>query len=188
MSGGSDHTSGFQRAQGRKKSNFPAKTTVDAGASFDYFVSGVNTKILFSDLKIALGVTGTIVQLGPATAVPVLDIAGTVNGIRNLTGASGVSIAINAENGITISGEGQTTVEVTGATYSQTTSDDIIYVTVTSTITMFAPTASGNKEVTIRCIAGTTTLAPTAGTVETTTLTVGQSIRLGRRASGWFNL
>lgn len=176
------------RSQGIRKSKFPAKTTIDDGAFFDYFTSGNNTKITFANLKTALNVTGTIVSVGPVTGVPVLTLAGTVHSIRNLTGASGVSIATNANGGITISGAGQTTVEVTGAAYTQTITDDIIYVTVTSTITMFAPATAGNKEVTIRCIAGTTTIAPTSGTVETTTLTVGQSIRLGRRSSGWFNL
>lgn len=91
------------QSTGRKKSNFPAQTSVLSGASFDYFVSGVNYKITFQDFLIALNVTGTIVQVGPVAGVPVLDTQGTVHGIRNITAGPGVNVAIDPENGITIS-------------------------------------------------------------------------------------
>ncbi len=91
------------QSTGRKKSNFPAQTSVLSGASFDYFVSGVNYKITFENFLTALNVTGTIVQVGPVTGVPVLDTQGTVHGIRNLTAGPGVNVAIDPENGITIS-------------------------------------------------------------------------------------
>lgn len=91
------------QSTGRKKSNFPAQTSVLSGASFDYFVSGVNYKITFQDLLVALNVTGTIVQVGPVAGVPVLDTQGTVHGIRNITAGPGVNVAIDPENGITIS-------------------------------------------------------------------------------------
>lgn len=89
--------------------------------------------------------------------------------------------------GILIAPGGGEDIVETSADYSQEVDDDTIYVTATATITMLAP-ASGIKSVTIRCIAGTTTISPTSGTVETTTLAAGQSIRLGPRSSGWFNL
>ena len=91
------------QSTGRKKSNFPAQTSVLSGASFDYFVSGVNYKITFENFLTALNVTGTIVQVGPVTGVPVLDTQGTVHGIRNLTAGPGVNVAIDPENGITLS-------------------------------------------------------------------------------------
>ncbi len=99
-----DNNSGASiRAQGRRKSNFPANTEVLSGASFDYFVNGVNYKISFSDLLPALGATGTIVQDGAVTGVPVLDPQGSVSNIRNLESGSGVMAQVSPENGITLS-------------------------------------------------------------------------------------
>ncbi len=97
-----NNESGAIRAQGRKKSNFPAETSVLGGASFDYFVNGVNFKITFEDLKASLGVTGTLAQDGAVTGVPVLDQAGTDNFIRNLEFGSGVKGSVSPENGISI--------------------------------------------------------------------------------------
>ena len=74
----------MDRSQGRKKSDFVAKTSVDAGAYVDYFVNGTNYKIAYSDFLAGLGVTGTIVQAGDPTGIAVLDIDGTVNKIRNI--------------------------------------------------------------------------------------------------------
>jgi len=94
-----DNDSGFNRAQGRKKSNFPAKTTVESGASFDYFLNGVNYKITFADLLPELGATGTIVQEG-GTGTPVLDPVGTVNKIRNIQDGSGITASVSPSNGV----------------------------------------------------------------------------------------
>lgn len=85
-----------------KKSNFTALTTVDDGSTFDFVQQGQNFKILKKDLLAALGVTGTIVQEGPVTAVPVLDIQGAVNAIRNITGEGAIDVSVDPENGILI--------------------------------------------------------------------------------------
>ena len=90
------------RNEGRKKSNFPVETSVLAGAFFDYFVNGVNFKISFTDLLVALGVTGTLVQDGAATGTPILDVAGSVNNIRNLENGPGVKASVSPENGVTL--------------------------------------------------------------------------------------
>lgn len=90
------------RTQGRKKSNFPIQTTVLAGAKFDYVVNSVNYSIAFSDLLTELGATGTMQQEGAVTGTPILDIQGSVNGIRNLEDGSGISTSVSAENGATI--------------------------------------------------------------------------------------
>ena len=98
-----NNLSGFQRAQGRKKSNFPAKTTVLAGASLDYFVDGTNFKISFTDFVTALGVTGVLTQIGAVTGTPILEVSGTNFGIRNLEDGSGVKSQLSPQNGAILS-------------------------------------------------------------------------------------
>ena len=90
------------RANGRKKSLFPAQTTVLTNASMDYFVNGVNYKIPYANFVSGLGVTGSLVQDGAADGVPVLNTQGSVNNIRNLEPGSGISASISAEDGITL--------------------------------------------------------------------------------------
>jgi len=91
------------RANGRKKSNFVAKTSVDAGSYVDYFVNGTNYKISYDNFVSGLGVTGSMAQAGPVTASPVLNIDGTVNNIRGIEGGSGITTAISAEDGVQVS-------------------------------------------------------------------------------------
>lgn len=90
------------QAQGRKKSNFPAQSTVLSGATFDYVVSGVNYKITFPELLSELGATGTMQQEGDVTGTPILDVQGSVNGIRNLEAGSGIATSVSPQNGATI--------------------------------------------------------------------------------------
>ena len=90
------------RANGRKKSLFPAQTSVLTNASMDYFVNGVNYKIPYTNFVSGLGVTGTIVQEGAVSGTPVLDKQNTVNNIRNLEAGAGIYTAVSSENGITI--------------------------------------------------------------------------------------
>jgi len=91
------------RAQGRRKSNFPADTGIPSGATFDFVSNGANYKISIEQLQLALNVTGSIVQVGEVTSVPVLDTQGSVHGIRNLVAGDGIAIEITPENGIKIS-------------------------------------------------------------------------------------
>lgn len=90
------------RTQGRKKSQFVAKSTVDAGSYMDYFVNGTNYKISYDNFVTGLGVTGSIVTTGSGTGTPVLEIDGSVNKIRNITDGSGIITAVDAENGVEI--------------------------------------------------------------------------------------
>ena len=64
----------MDRSQGRKKSDFVAKTSVDAGAYIDYFVNGTNYKILYTNFLSGLGVTGTIVTEGDPSGTAVLNV------------------------------------------------------------------------------------------------------------------
>jgi hypothetical protein len=91
------------RANGRKKSDFVAKTSVDAGGFIDYFVNGTNYKISYDNFVSGLGVTGSMAQAGPVTAAPVLNIDGTVNNIRGIEGGSGITTAISAQDGVQVS-------------------------------------------------------------------------------------
>jgi hypothetical protein len=84
----------------RKKSLFPVATTVASGASLDYFVNGVNYQITYDNFIAGLGVTGSIVQDGDPAGVPVLDIQGSVNNIRNIEANSGISAVVSAQNGV----------------------------------------------------------------------------------------
>lgn len=90
------------RSQGRKKSDFVAKTTVESGAFMDYFVNGTNYKITYTNFLNGLGVTGSITQTGAATGTAVLDIDGSVNKIRNIESGAGVLASVSAQNGVEI--------------------------------------------------------------------------------------
>lgn len=112
---------GNNRTQGRKKSLFPSKTEVPSGSKFDFVSSSTNYSILYEDLLAALGATGTIQQLGASTGIPVLDIQGSDNFIRNLEPTAGISAEISSEGGIsfgldlTVNTDGVPVLEVDGA-------------------------------------------------------------------------
>lgn len=91
------------RANGRKKSDFVAKTSVDAGSYVDYFVNGTNYKISYDNFVSGLGVTGSIVSVGPGTATPILDVDGSVNKIRVIENGSGVKAELSPSNGVELS-------------------------------------------------------------------------------------
>jgi len=90
------------RAQGRKKSQFLQKTTVESGSYLDYFVNGTNYKISYANFVAGLGVTGSIVQDGAVTGAAILDTQGTVNNIRNIENGSGISASVSPDNGVII--------------------------------------------------------------------------------------
>jgi len=89
--------------KGTKKSAFTGSTTIPSGAYLDFVVNGQNLRILDTDFYAALGVTGSIVQDGDPSGVPVLDVQGAVNAIRNIAGGFGITVAVDAYNGITLS-------------------------------------------------------------------------------------
>ena len=91
------------RADGRRKSEFIAKDTVQAGGYLDYGVNGTNYKISYDNFVANLGVTGSIVQTGAVTGAPVLEVDGPVNRIRNMEDGSGISVNVSATNGLVIS-------------------------------------------------------------------------------------
>lgn len=90
------------QARGRKTSLFPGSTTIPSDTIISFVSGGVNYKIPIANLESELGVTGTIVQDGDVTGVPVLDTQGSVNNIRNIEPGAGIAASVSAENGITI--------------------------------------------------------------------------------------
>jgi hypothetical protein len=97
----------------RKISEFVASTGLPADTYLTLVTGGKNTKIALADFLAALNVTGSIVQDGATTGTPVLDVAGTVNNIRNIEDGPGVLSSVSAENGLTIEHNfGQDTVGV----------------------------------------------------------------------------
>jgi hypothetical protein len=102
MSQQDSNSDGNIRAQGRRKSNFPALTDIPSSATLDFVSESTNYKITIGDFQSALNVTGTIVQAGNATSTPILDTQGSVNNIRNLKNGPGVQASVNPENGVTL--------------------------------------------------------------------------------------
>ena len=102
------------RAQGRKISQFVAKTTISGSNSYlNYIIDSTNYRIAYTDFVNGLGVTGTIVQAGAATAAPILDTQATVNNIRGIENGSGIAANVSASNGVEI--KHNFTVDATGS-------------------------------------------------------------------------
>lgn len=93
----------IERSYGVRQSEFVVQTSILAGSSFGFFNNGYNYQITYANFLNGLGVTGTIAQVGDVTGVPVLDISGVNNYIRNLEEGSGISLNLSAEDGIEIS-------------------------------------------------------------------------------------
>jgi len=90
------------QARGRKISQFPALTTLPSDTALEFVSAGVNYQITIANFEAALGVTGSIVQDGDVTGVPVLDTQGSVNNIRNIEPGPGIAASVSPDNGITI--------------------------------------------------------------------------------------
>ena len=102
------------RAQGRKISQFVAKTTISGSNSYlNYIIDSTNYRIAYTDFVNGLGVTGTIVQAGAVTAAPILDTQATVNNIRGIENGSGIAANVSASNGVQI--KHNFTVDATGS-------------------------------------------------------------------------
>ena len=67
------------------------------------------------------------------------------------------------------------------------TNEDIVFADGTFTINYPDPTTA-LKMVTVRNISGTQTLATPSGTIDVSTLTLGQATTQAPRASGWFEI
>lgn len=91
-----------ERSNGRKTSGFPALTSLPGDAVLSFISGGVNYQITLADYLDSLGVTGSIVQDGAVTGIPVLDVQGAVNNIRNIEPGAGVSASVSPENGLII--------------------------------------------------------------------------------------
>lgn len=90
------------QSKGRKISRFIQQNSIPSTANLTYISGGVNYQISLADFLSSIGVTGTIVQQGNVLGTPVLDKAGSVNGIRNIEDGSGIRSSVSAEDGITL--------------------------------------------------------------------------------------
>ena len=91
------------RANGRRKSQFVAKTTVEAGSYLDYVVNGTNYRISYDNFVSNLGVTGSIVQTGSGTGTAVLNVERAVHKIRNIENGAGIVANVSPQNGVILS-------------------------------------------------------------------------------------
>jgi len=91
------------RAIGVKKSDLGAGTSLSDTATLDFVENNINKKITYSNFLSNLGVSGSIIQTGKSTGTPILNKAGTVNKIRNLTAGTGISLTLDAFNSVEIS-------------------------------------------------------------------------------------
>lgn len=89
--------------KGTKKSNFTGVTSITGTDTLDFVRSSQNLKISYANFLSGLGVTGSITAVGNTSDSPVLDVQGSVNGIRNLQAGDGVSISITPDNSLAIS-------------------------------------------------------------------------------------
>lgn len=131
------------RASGVKQSNFTAQTSIVSGSYIGFFANGYNYKISYDNFLSGLGVTGTIEQDGDVTGVPVLDVDGTINKIRNLEAGTGIAIEVSAENGITISTTQSSDEYVSASSAYTVTSLNYVIDCISGTFTVTLPTAAG---------------------------------------------
>ena len=170
----------IERSYGVRQSEFVAQTSILAGSSFGFFNNGYNYQITYDNFLNGLGVTGTIAQVGDVTGVPVLDISGVNNYIRNLEEGSGISLNLSAEDGIeishnfTIDSVGEPIVQNGGAAsptfvsieggsgIGVTTTGTRVVISSTETLSFATITMAGNATATT--IASTATAVKAAGT------------------------
>lgn len=107
----------------RKISEFTASTGLPSDTFLTLVTGGKNTKIALADFLAALNVTGSIVQDGAVTGTPVLDIAGSINNIRNIEDGPGIKSSVSAENGLTL--EHNFTQDATGVALQDSLTADI---------------------------------------------------------------
>ncbi len=90
------------RSRGTRKSQFPARTIVTPGATFDFVSEGTNIKITQENLQKSLGATGTITTDGDPLGTPVLDKQGSINIIRNIEPGDGIQTSVSPQNGVVV--------------------------------------------------------------------------------------
>jgi hypothetical protein len=170
----------IERSYGVRQSEFVQQTSILAGSSFGFFNNGYNYQITYANFLNGLGVTGTIAQVGDVTGVPVLDISGVNNYIRNLEEGSGISLNLSAEDGIeiahnfTIDSVGEPIVQNGGAAsptfvsieggggIAVETTGTRVVISSTETLSFATITMAGNSTATT--IASTATAVKAAGT------------------------
>ena len=86
---------------GTKESQLTVKTSVLDTDFVRLFTAGQNFAASFSDFKSALGVTGTLNQVGDPLGVPIYTSScDGVNNFRNLESSKGMIFNVSARNGI----------------------------------------------------------------------------------------
>ncbi len=85
----------------QKISSFNVSTSLNANDLFTLVVNGTNKNVSFDNFKLALGVTGSLSQVGDPLGAPILDQSSpTQNNIRNLEDGAGVAFSVSAQNGV----------------------------------------------------------------------------------------
>jgi hypothetical protein len=84
---------------GRKISSFNSTTALASANTITLLVDGANVNISVADFAAALGLTGTMSQLGDPTGTPILTKVGLDNQIRNLENGPGVKASVSPEGG-----------------------------------------------------------------------------------------
>ena len=135
------------------------------------------------------------------------DISGIITslnsgGVTSVNGQTGVAVLDAGDIGYDNTSSGLVATDVQAAIdevssaamviaeYTSNTTvalEDIVFCTGTFTVTLPNP-AAAPKRVTVRNISGSTTIATVSGTIEITSLTVGQSTTLAPRSTGWFEI
>jgi hypothetical protein len=88
------------RRNSKKISEFVSQTAVPDDGFITFVYNGQNFKISQEQYLAQFGVTGTIVQSGAITGVPVLNKQATVNNIRNVEPATGIKASVSPQNGL----------------------------------------------------------------------------------------
>ncbi len=92
----------YNRSRDVKISDMLGATTLTSGDYITIVQDGQNKKITVSDFILGLSVSGSLVQAGDLTAIPILDAQGNVNNIRGVEPGPGITASVTVNNGIEI--------------------------------------------------------------------------------------
>lgn len=174
---------------GTKKSDFTASPTIADTSTFDFVINGENIKITKANLLAALGVTGTLSQVGAVTGTPVLDVSGGADKlIRNLEAGVGILLSLSPENGITIALSEDTFIKQNFIA-NGTITDNVNLATSTGTNTLVMPLTPTKGILEVKSISGTITLNPGTNTVENgNTVSTTVNRRFNLNGTVWLEL
>lgn len=95
--------SGYYQGNSQKISEFNTQSLIQDTDLFTFVRSATNFNVKWSDLKLDLGVTGSLTPVGAPTATPVLQQVGQDYFIRGIETNKGVVSTLSAQNGVQLS-------------------------------------------------------------------------------------